>query len=584
MAAEQGNDQIRYEPDQPCPPLVSITAGFQGVLLVLTPIITAVTTTALVSGQSEQYLVWAAFATLIVCGCITALQAGRVWRLGTGHVLITAASVSLIVVGVPALEEGGPPMLTALLVVGALAQFALSIWLPLLRRIITPVVAGTALLLLATTVMPIAGNRVLAVPDDVASFAGPLVALITLVVVIVMGLRVTGALRLWVPIAGILAGCVAAFPFGLYDFQFVLRAPWVGLPGLWFPGLDLPEVQGFVSLLPMVVIVVLINGIKNMGDSVVVQRLSRRRYRATDFRLVQGALNANGLGVLLSGIAASPPTTINSATSGSLVNLTGVASRNVGYVAGFLLVALAFSPKLTAVLLIIPAPVMGAYLLVLMGTYLVESIRTVAQDGIDHQKALIIGLSFSVGIALETSGIIRELPWADELRFLDNGLTSGTIAAVVMTWFVEITGSRPRRLAVPLNVASLSDITDFLRKTAVSSGWDDAAADRLFAAGEETLLSLLTETGDGEGGETRRLTVVARPGSGVLELEFFAALEGLNLQDRLAYISEEEAQEENASFRLLRHYAQSVQHQKYHGMDVVKVLVSDTTARPAGLN
>ena len=126
--------------------------------------------------------------------------------------------------------------------------------------------------------------------------------------------------------------------------------------------------------------------------------------------------------MLLSGIAASPPTTINSATSGSLVNLTGVASRNVGYVAGFLLVALAFSPKLTAVLLIIPAPVMGAYLLVLMGTYVVESIRTVGQGGIDHQKALIIGLSFSVGIALGTSGIIRELPWAEELRFLDNGL------------------------------------------------------------------------------------------------------------------------------------------------------------------
>ena len=358
----------------------------------------------------------------------------------------------------------------------------------------------------------------------------------------------------------------------------------MGLPGLWFPGLDLPEARGFVSLLPMVAIVVLINGIKNMGDSVVVQRLSRRRFRATDFRLVQGSLNANGLGMLLSGIAASPPTTINSATSGSLVNLTGVASRNVGYVAGFLLVALAFSPKLTAVLLIIPAPVMGAYLLVLMGTYVVESIRTVGQGGIDHQKALIIGLSFSVGIALETSGIIRELPWAEELRFLDNGLTAGTIVAVAMTWFVEITGSRPRRLTVPFRLSSLPNIEGFLRKTAASNGWDEEATNRLCAAGGETLQSLLTETGNGGGEVRRRLTVLARPGSGVLELEFFAVLETLNLQDRLAYISEEETQEENASFRLLRHYAQSVQHQKYNGMDVVKVLVSDTTARPASLS
>jgi hypothetical protein len=64
---------------------------------------------------------------------------------------------------------------------------------------------------------------------------------------------------------------------------------------------------------------------------------------------------------------------------------------------------------------------------------------------------------------------------------------------------------------------------------------------------------------------------VAHPGSGILELEFFAALEGQNLQDQLSYLNEEESQEHEASFRLLRHYAESVRHQKYYGVDVVKV-------------
>ena len=43
-------------------------AGFQGVLLVLTPMATAITTTAFVAGQSDSYLTWAAFATLLICG------------------------------------------------------------------------------------------------------------------------------------------------------------------------------------------------------------------------------------------------------------------------------------------------------------------------------------------------------------------------------------------------------------------------------------------------------------------------------------------------------------------------------------
>ena len=169
---------------------------------------------------------------------------------------------------------------------------------------------------------------------------------------------------------------------------------------------------------------------------------------------------------MLSGIAGSPPTTINSASSGALVSLTGVVSCNVGYAAAAMLVALAFSPKLTAALLTIPAPVMGAYLLVLMGTYVVEGIRTVVQDGIDHRKALIIGLSFSVGIALETSGIIEELPGSQWLRFLDNGLTAGTVAAVLLTWFAEFSTSRPWRLEVPLSDSSLPQIEVFLQEIA----------------------------------------------------------------------------------------------------------------------
>ena len=221
-------------------------------------------------------------------------------------------------------------------------------------------VTGTALLLLAATVIPIAAGRVIALPDDASTVSGAVVAVTTLGVLAVLGLRLTGGWRLWAPLFAIGAGAFVAIPFGLYDFHRVLDAPWVGIPSTWFPDFETPEIDAFFALLPMVVIVVLINGVKNMGDSVVVQRISRREPRATDYRLVQGSLYANGAGVLLSGIAGSPPTTINSATSGALVNLTGVASRNVGYIAGAMLVALAFSPKLTSTLLIIPAPVLGA--------------------------------------------------------------------------------------------------------------------------------------------------------------------------------------------------------------------------------
>ena len=59
------------------------------------------------------------------------------------------------------------------------------------------------------------------------------------------------------------------------------------------------------------------------------------------------------------------------------------------------------------------------------------------------------------------------------------------------------------------------------------------------------------------------------------ELEFVTALEGENMQDRLAYLSElpPVPDEREVSFRLLLHYASTVRHQKYHGVDVVTVNV-----------
>ena len=59
-------------------------------------------------------------------------------------------------------------------------------------------------------------------------------------------------------------------------------------------------------------------------------------------------------------------------------------------------------------------------------------------------------------------------------------------------------------------------------------------------------------------------------------MEFLAVFEEENLEDRLAYLEEqtETLDDRELSFRLLRHYASSVRHQKYHGLDIVTVQVT----------
>ena len=98
----------------------------------------------------------------------------------------------------------------------------------------------------------------------------------------------------------------------------------------------------------------------------------------------------------------------------------------------------------------------------------------------------------------------------------------------------------------------------------------------VLAAGEEALAVLLQEHHDAE--TPLRLLVSARPGDHAAQLEFVTSLEGENVEDHLAYLSAlpPAPDEREVSFRLLLHYASSVSHQKYHGVDVVAVRVEST--------
>ncbi len=571
------NRHIRYEPDDPCPPLVTLGVAFQGVVLVLANTVLMVTIIVRAAGEGELYLAWAVFAALAIAGITTALQAAHVGRVGAGHILMTGAGPHFIAISVVALTEADLATLASLIVVSSLFQFAMAAWLPFLRRIVTPIVAGTALMLIAVAVMPIAVGRLTDVPAGAPEGGGLIAAGVTLAVATGMVLRASGVWRLWAPLSGILAGCGAAVFVGLYDLRPVVEASWLDLPEVaaW-PGIDLTPDARFWALLPVFVIVSVVAAIKTSSDGAVIQQASARKPRATDFRLVQGALNASGVGILLSGIAVTPPVIIYLPSSVSLINLTGVAARGVGYAIGGILFALAFLPKLTAILLSVPSPVMGAFLLIIMGLLFVEGIRTVFQDGLDPQKGLVVGVALALGVGLGSGNVFEGVLGEMWSASLGNGMTIGVLATVLLTGFLELTSPRRRRLEAELDAAALPGIDAFLCELADRSGWNDASKERLRAAGQEALECLLQLRGDPEADQAPRLILFARPGREAVETEFLVVSEKENIEDHLTYLSEraETPEESELSFRLLRHYASSVRHRQYHGIEIVTVKVA----------
>ena len=569
----EGVRDLRYEPEDQPPPALALGLGFQFAMLTVAGIVLTPAIVVRAAGGSDDFLSWATFAALAISGVTTVLQAVRVGRVGAGHVLLMGTSAAFIAVCVTALLDGGPGLLATLVTVSALFQFGLATQLSLLRRILTPTVCGTVIMLIPVTLMPIMFGMLADVPAGSPPAAAPVSVIFTLVVTVGVTLRAAGVWRLWAPVIGIATGCAVAGAYGLYDSRLVAEAGWIGLPAGAWPGFDLDFGVAFWSLLPAFVFVTLIGAIETIGDSVAIQRVSRRRPRATDFRVVQGAVTADGVGNLLSGLAATVPNTTYS-SSVSVTEITGVASRTVGVYIGAVFIVLAFLPKFMALILAIPGPVVGAYTIVIMATLFVLGMRVVVEDGVDYRKGIVAGVGFWIGL-----GFQNELIFADALGawrgLLGNGMTSGGLAAILMTLFLELARPRSHRLRTALNADAYPAIDKFLTEFAAARGWGEKMTDRLRAVGEETLLTLIRQDEEG-GGEERRLQLSARNDGRAAELEFVAATDETNIEDRIAVLGDRVTgarAEQEVSLRLLRHLASSVRHQQYHETDVVTVRV-----------
>ena len=575
MTAANAEQPIRFEPEEACSAPVALAVGFQGAALVLAPMVLNVAIAIRAAGLGDDRLNWGVFAAMIICAAVTALQAYQLRRFGAGHVVLAWPAAMFITIMVASVSSGGPAMFASLLVICSLVQIGLAWWLPTLRRIITPVVSGTVTMLIAVSVLPIAFDAVQDLPAGTPSGAGPVIAGATLLVSVVMTLRARGRMRIVAPLISIVAGCAVAAAFGVLDGDRLADASWFGVPSVPDISFEVTPGKEFWALLPSFAIITLVLGIKTISDGIVIQQGSRRRPRAIDFRQIQGMVSANGIGMLFAGIAGTLPPMANSSYSLSLVSLTGVAARRVGIAVAVVIVVLAFFSKFAALLLSVPGPVLGAYLMLAMGILFVSGWQTIFRDGLDPRRMLIVALASALGLGLHGHPIATDLFGDDLGGLLGSGFTIGALVALAMTFLLEALGTRRSRLEAVLDMASLPDIDKFLARLAAGLGWSEAATMRLRSAGEETLATLLAQEDDAGDAGRPRLIVNARPQAGMVELEFIATTRHENIEDQLTFLTDEAAVPslDDLSLRLLRFHASAVRHQKFHGVDIVTVQV-----------
>ena len=563
---------VRFEANEKPPTSLTVGLGLQMAILCIAGIVLTPVVVIQAAGGAEEFLTWAVFAAVLISGATTILQAVRIGRIGAGYVLLMGTSGAFISVCITAIAKGGPAMLATLVIVSALFQFALAARLALFRRILTQTVAGTVIMLIPVSVMPILFDLFKDVPEGVSPSAAPLSLAVTVGVIAGIALKARGTLRMWSPVIGVLAGTIVGGFYGIYDTGRIAEAAWIGIPTSGWPGLDLTFGPLFWSLLPAFIFVTLVGAIETIGDSVAIQRVSWRRQKAVDFRAVQGAVAADGIGNLLSGLFGTVPNTTYS-SSVSVTELTGIASRRIGVAIGVIFLALAFLPKALASVIAIPSPVAGGYIMVLLAMLFIVGMKIIVKAGVDYRKGLIAGIGFWAGVGFQNEVIFPEIFAEFAGGLLQDGMTGGGLVAITMSAFVEITRRRRSRIEAILDPASLPDLRDFVARFVKQNRWGDAMVTRLETAVEETMLTMI---GQKTKSQSRRMLLSAHKDGNEAVLEFIASSGDGNLQDQITLLTDatpEANLEQEVSLRMLRHISSSVRHQSYHDTDVVIVNV-----------
>jgi NCS2 family nucleobase:cation symporter-2 len=137
-----------------------------------------------------------------------------------------------------------------------------------------------------------------------------------------------------------------------------------------------------------------------MGNVTTCQRVNDAEWTRPDMRTISGGVLADGLGSLCAGLLGTVGMSSASSNVG-LASATGVTSRRVAYALGALFLALALVPKASAVLAVLPPPVIGAALVFGACFVVMSGLQIITSRMLDARKTIVIGMGLVLGVAVD---------------------------------------------------------------------------------------------------------------------------------------------------------------------------------------
>jgi len=386
-------------------------------------------------GSHIPYLISMA---LIVSGVATFIQARRTLGVGAGMLCVQGTSFaflgSVLAAGFIAKSKGGGPdeilsLIFTICFFGAFVEIFLSQIIGKLKNVVTPLVTGIVITLIGLSLIKV-GMTDLAggfKAKDLGSPQNLMLGGTVLLVVIIMNSMKNQWLRISSIAIGLIVGFILAWFMGKINFDNLAALPLLSIP--------MPFKYGFsfdlTAFIPIALIYV-ITAIETTGDITANCVISGQEIQGERYRnRVKGGVLADGVNSLIAATFNTFPNTTFSQNNG-VIQLTGIASRHVGYYIAVILIILGFFPIVGGVLQNMPKPVLGGATLVMFAMVAAAGVRILKRVPMTRRSMLIIAVSFGMGLGvMMVPEATAQLPKLAKNLF-SSPITTGGLAAIIL--------------------------------------------------------------------------------------------------------------------------------------------------------
>ena len=392
-------------------------------------------------------------ADLFAGGIATLLQSWGLPGIGVRMPVMMGVTFAAVT---PMIAMGTNPDIGLTGIYGAVIAAGLFAFLvaPVIGRLLPlfpPVVTGTIILVIGVSLMKVGVNWAAGGVGN-PNYGAPIylgIAAFVLCVIMAITRFGTGFVNSASVLIGIVVGMVVAAFFGLVDLSHVATASWFDMVRPFAFGLPTFDPVSIVTLCIVMIVVM----IESTGMFLALAEICADP--VDEKRLTKG-LRADGIGTVIGGIFNTFPYTSFSQNIG-LVGVTGVRTRYVAVVGGFIMLGLGLIPKLAALVEAVPQCVLGGAGLVMFGMVGATGVRILGAVDFANNRNNLFVVAVSVGfgmIPLVAPTFFKQMPHALH-PLLESGILLCAIAAVTLNLFFNgLTGSEAAREAAKYQAAS----------------------------------------------------------------------------------------------------------------------------------